>query len=297
MDIRRVRYFNALCETLNFSETARRLGLSQPALTKAIRKLEEEVGGTLIRREGRHTHLTHLGRLMREQFKKVDEAAQRAELTAQRLVNGDMPQIQIAVMCTIGPARVQKFLKTWRAENPEVEIILRDATRNGIAEMLWSGYVDCALVGAVIPDEPRLKYTELYKEPLVVACAPDHPFAKEESVLLEDVMHEPYLDRLDCEFRETFIAESERLGHDIAFAARSEREDWIQSLARAGLGVTVIPEESVILNGLVTRPVTAPRIRRTVSLAVPYGREDSTHLRAFLSAARRFDWGRDADKA
>jgi DNA-binding MarR family transcriptional regulator len=58
MDIRKVRYFLRLCETLNFSQTAASLGLSQPALTKAVKRLEEEVGGVLIRREGKHTHLT-----------------------------------------------------------------------------------------------------------------------------------------------------------------------------------------------------------------------------------------------
>lgn len=294
MDIRRVRYFTALCKTLNFSETARKLGLSQPALTKAIKKLEDEIGGTLIRREGRHTHLTHLGRLMHEQLIRVDEAAERAELTAQRLVHGDMPQIQIAVMCTIGPARFKSFLKSWRGVNPEVEIILRDADRGRISEVIWSGYVDCALVGAPIADEPRLKYTELYKEPLVVACPAGHPFEKAKSVTMEDVMQQPYLDRLNCEFRDTFLDESERLGHQITFAARSEREDWIQSLVRAGLGVTVIPAESVVLDGLVVRPVRSPTVQRTVSLAVPYGREDTRSVRAFLSAARQFDWSKGA---
>jgi len=140
----------ALCETLNFSETARRLGLSQPALSKAVRKLEDEIGGTLIRREGTRTHLTHLGRLMQEQLKKVDETVQRAELTAQRLVNGETPQVQIAVMCTIGPTRFQAFLRQWCKENPGVEVVLRNADRDKINEMLISGFVDCALVGATL---------------------------------------------------------------------------------------------------------------------------------------------------
>ena len=292
MDIRRVRYFLSLSETLNFSETARKLGLSQPALTKAIRKLEEEIGGTLIRREGRNTHLTHLGRLMFEQLKKVDEATRRAELAAQRLVHGDMPQIQIAAMCTIGPRRVQAFLKSWRAANPEVEIVLRDAARADIGEILWSGYVDCALVGAVIPDEPQLKNTELYEEPIVVACAADHAFAAKKSVSLEEIMEEPYLDRLNCEFRDTFISESENQGVIVNFAARSEREDWIQMLVRGGLGVTILPLESVVIEGLITRPINVGTLKRTVSLAVPYGREDTPLLREFLYAARQFNWAR-----
>lgn len=290
MDIRRIRYFILLGETLNFSEAARQLGLSQPALSKAIKKLEDEVGGALVRREGKKTHLTHLGRLMLEQLKIVDEATQRAKLTAQRLVHGDMPQIQIAVMCTIGPGRFNAFLDSWHAAHPEVEIVLRNADRDRIGEMLWSGFVDCALVGATIADEPAFKYSELYKEEMVVACASDHPFAKADTVTLEEVMKEPYLDRLNCEFRETFMAESQRREHHVVFAARSEREDWIQTLARAGLGITILPTDSVVIQGLETKPVRSPPMRRTVSLVVPYGREDSTQLRSLLSAARQFDW-------
>lgn len=290
MDIRKVRYFLRLCETLNFSQTAASLGLSQPALTKAVKRLEEEVGGVLIRREGKHTHLTHLGRLMKEQFVAVDAAASRAELTAKRLVHGDMPQIQIAIMCTIGPGRAQAFLKAFRDANPKVEMVLREAARDKIGPMLTSGFVDCALVGAPIPDEPHLKYTPLYTEPMVVACAKDHPFSKKTHVTMEEVFHEPYLDRLECEFRDTFIAEGQRAGIEIQFAARSEREDWIQTLAQSGLGVSLIPEESVILDGLTTRHVTEPEIKRNVSLVAPYGREDTPLLRKFLTAARQFNW-------
>lgn len=290
LDIRRIRYFITVCETLNFSEAARRLGLSQPALSKAIQKLEDELGGTLIRREGVKTHLTHLGRLMHDQFQKIDEATQQAELTAKRLVNGDMPQIQIAVMCTIGPNRFGAFLKQWQSQNPEVEIVLRDASRDRIGDMLLSGYVDCALVGAMLSNEPRFKYTELYQEDMVVAFSPDHHFAGAERIDLGEVMQEPYLDRLNCEFRGTFISESERMGSQVEFVARSEREDWIQTLVRAGLGVTILPIGSIMVEGLETRPISDESLKRTVSLAVPFGREDTVHLRSLLSAMRRCNW-------
>jgi LysR family hydrogen peroxide-inducible transcriptional activator len=290
MDIRRIRYFITFCETLNFSEAARQLGLSQPALSKAIRKLEDEIGGPLIRREGIKTHLTHLGRLMHEQLQKVDATTLQAELAAKRLVNGDMPQIQIAVMCTIGPSRFCAFLQQWRMKHPEVEIVLRNADRDKIGDMLLSGYVDCALVGGPLSNEPRFKYTELFKEDMVVAFSPEHRFSRLDTVDLKQIMQEPYLDRLNCEFRDTFMTESARVGHEVQFAARSEREDWIQTLARGGVGVTILPIGSVIVEGLETRLIGAAALRRTVSLAAPFGREDTVHLRSLLSALRRFDW-------
>ena len=136
-----------------------------------------------------------------------------------------------------------------------------------------------------------MKSTELYDEPLVVAFAADHPFVERDMVTLERIAQEPYLDRLACEFRDTFIAESAARGQTIRFVARSEREDWIQRLVLAGAGVTILPAESVVVDGLMTRPGDAPSVWRTVSLAVPYGREDTAPVRAFLAAAREFDWG------
>ena len=171
-----------------------------------------------------------------------------------------------------------------------MEIVLRNADRDRIGDMLLSGYVDCALVGAPVSNEPRFKYTELFKEDMVVAFSPEHRFSEVDTVALEQIMQEPYLDRLNCEFRDTFIAESERVGCQIEFAARSERDDWIQTLARGGLGVTILPIGSVVVQGLETRPIAAASLRRTVSLAVPFGREDTVHLRSLLSAMRRFDW-------
>lgn len=82
LELRLFRYFLAVCDTLNFVSAAARCGISQPALTRAIQKLEAEFGGALFRRKGNRTQLTSLGRLLRPRLERVLENADAAKVTA-----------------------------------------------------------------------------------------------------------------------------------------------------------------------------------------------------------------------
>ena len=77
MELKQIKYFLALSETLNFTEAAEISNVSQPALTKAIRRLEEEVGGPLIHRDGKHTRLSELGRKLLVEFKVIRDSEER----------------------------------------------------------------------------------------------------------------------------------------------------------------------------------------------------------------------------
>jgi DNA-binding transcriptional LysR family regulator len=290
MDIRRVKYFLDLCATLNFSQSAGNLNISQPALTKAIHRLEHDLGGKLIRREGKHTHLTPLGKAMRGQFRDLDAANTRAEITAKQMISGDLSELRIGVMCTIGPQRIASFLAQFQKQFPGVQLILLDTSRDGLTDMLMSGSVDCAFVGALLADEQRLRYTELYEERMMVSHAVSHRFAERESVTYEELKCEPFVDRVRCEFCETF---SECMGYaktQKVCAARSDREEWVQSLVRAGMGVSIVPADSVSMPGICFTPIEDIELSRSVSLAVPAGRQDNPIICSFLSAARQYQW-------
>lgn len=290
IEIKRVRYFVKLSETLNFSTAARELRVSQPGLTKSIMKLESDLGSSLIRREGKNTHLTPIGKAMLEHFRSLDMSAKQTEQAARRLVHGDRPMLQIGLMCTIGPGPISAFLTGYQQRVPHLEMILRDLNRAELSEVLLTGAVDVALVGAEIDDRQRFRYLQLYKERMVVACAPDHPFARRRSVGLDEVMHEPYVDRLKCEFRETFLAEASRRSFTPMFVARSDREEWVQSLVAEGAGVTLVPERSTVLPQLALVALNGLQLERTVSLAIPVGREDTPTVRGLVNAVRKHNW-------
>ena len=291
LDLRRVRYFLKLTETLNFSEAASLLKVTQSGLTKSIAQLEKDVGGQLLRREGKNTHLTQLGESLVEHFVQVDQSARRAQEAARRLVQGDMPVLRIGLMCTIGPHLITDFLTAYHRIVPDLEFVIRDLNRSELSGTLLNGEVDVALVGAEITANQRFRYSELYSEPMVVACAQNHRFATRASISIEDVMQEPYVDRLECEFRDTFLSEAYRRDFVPVFAARTDREEWAQTLVAKGAGVSVLPQHSTVVSGLALVPLNDPPLMRTVSLAVPIGREDTVSVQTFLKAARTHDWG------
>ena len=290
LDIKRVRYFLKLSEMLNFSDAARALNVSQPGLTKSIAQLERDLGGVLIRREGRNTHLTPLGSRMLEYFRQLDKVARDVELATMRLIEGEMPILRLGLMCTIGPKPISDFLAKFQKQNPELEVVIKTLTRAQLSAVILAGDVDLAIVGAEISDQQKFRYTQLYTEQMVVATSCDHPFAKRTSVSLDEVIHQPYVDRLQCEFRDTFLAEAHRRSFNPMFVARSDNEEWAHALIEEGVGVSVLPEKSVLRSNITATKLDDTQLERSVMVAIPFGREDNKVVRDFLKAANCYEW-------
>src|SRR3712207_1377866 len=102
MEIHEIRYFLAVCRTLNFTRAAEQCNVSQPALTRAIQKLEGELGGLLFSRERASTHLTELGRLMQPHLEEVLARTAAAREQAGRFLRLESAHLRLGVMCTIG---------------------------------------------------------------------------------------------------------------------------------------------------------------------------------------------------
>ncbi|MEE9322279.1 MAG: LysR family transcriptional regulator [Granulosicoccus sp.] len=290
IDLRRVRYFLALCESLNYSRAARALSISQPALTKSIIRLEADLGGKLLRRVGKNTHLTPLGKAMKSQFQELEQAAGRAAALARQMINGTSSQLRIAVTCTVGPRRIISFLSGYRQKHPHIEVSIRDALPDDLIELLLNGTVDCALVPTSIDNEERLRLLTLYEEPMVVVHPTDHPFFARGSVTLKEVMCQPFVDHLQCEFRSRMMNDMLKDGVAPEYAVRCDREEWIQALVLAGQGVALAPAETFLMEGLAVTPLDTDAYTRQVALAIPAGHEDNPVIRSFMNSARSYGW-------
>jgi LysR family transcriptional regulator, hydrogen peroxide-inducible genes activator len=128
MEMHQIRYFLAVSEYLNFRRAAEKCHVSAPALTRAIQKLEDEIGGKLFRRERNLTHLTDLGTLIRPQLKHVLFEAEGAKIRAKQFLKLEHAPVKLGVMCTIGPIYFMGFLSDFQAKHPGVELTLIDGT-------------------------------------------------------------------------------------------------------------------------------------------------------------------------
>jgi LysR family transcriptional regulator, hydrogen peroxide-inducible genes activator len=290
MEMHQIRYFLAVCETLNFTRAAEQCHVTQPALTRAIQKLEEEFGGLLFRRERHLTHMTDLGRLIRPQLEQIWQQTADAKTTARSFLKLENAPLNLGVMCTIGPLRSIGFVTDfWRA-NQGVELTLREGVPAALSELLRVGELDLAVMAQPEPFEERFDVHPLYRERFVVAFPPGHRFASQNGVRMADIEGESYLLRINCEYKDCLRSMREERGVGLQHVYRSEREDWIQTMVMAGIGIAFLPEYSVVLPGLQTRPLVEPEVVREVALVTVAGRRFSPAVTTFVRAIRAYQW-------
>jgi DNA-binding transcriptional LysR family regulator len=288
MEFYQVRYFLALCETLNFTRAAEQCNVSQPSLTRAIQNLEAELGGPLFHRERQRTHLTELGKLMRPYLGQMFTQAEAAKARAKDFSKLIDAPLSVGVMCTIGPTKLLGLFSDFQSRHPGVEISLIDARAKVLSEKLAAGELDVAIYGTPEGIEDSFHGLELFGERFVIGFGPGHVFEPFDAVRLQDLHQQRYLSRVNCEFGDFMRAIAEERGIQPLRPYRSERDDWIQVMALAGLGFTFIPEYAVTVSGLLTRPLIEPEVARTVNLVTVRGRPHSTAVGAFVRTAMAY---------
>jgi DNA-binding transcriptional LysR family regulator len=291
MEIQEIRYFIALCDTLNFTRAAEYCNVSQPALTRAIQHLEGKLGGPLLHRERGNTHLTELGRIMQPYFRQVLEQMNEARQKARSFAKLDATTLTIGLMCTIGPHRLINLFSSFVRMHEGIEIYLKDAPASALEEYLAKGEIDVAIFCRPDDLSDRFHTLPLYRERFVVAIGPGHPLERANAVRIRDLHQQNYLARANCEYYEYLRGLREQIGHvELKRPYTSERDDWIQCMVLAGLGFTYIPEYAVTVPGILTRPLIDPEVYRTVSLVTVRGRPHSPAVGAFLREAKRYRW-------
>jgi len=289
MEMHQIRYFLAVCETLNFTRAAEQCNVAQPSLTRAIRNLEEELGGQLFRRERRRTHLTDLGQLMQPHLSNVMLESEAARAAASQFANLDTAPLRLGVMCTIGPTRMIGFLSQLRTRIPAAELTLRETAGNVLVDELMEGTLDVAIIAlGALPE--RFDAHTLFTKRYTVAFGPGHRFEALNAVTLRDLDGADYLMRLNCEFPDLRANHYDLPAPKVNIVYSSEREDWIQALVAAGMGCAVMPEHLPTLPGIATRLLVDPEMSRTVSLVTVAGRRFSPAVDALVRLARSYDW-------
>ena len=293
MEMHQIRYFLAVADALNFTRAAEQCHVSQPALTRAIQQLEGELGGLLLRRERKLTHLTDFGRLIEPHLRQLDADADAAKSTAKRFLRLQEAEIRLGVMCTVGPARFMGFLAHFRGANPGCEITLVEGVPTRLSELLLQGELDLAVMAQPEPFSERLEVLPLYRERFCIAFPIGHRLEQQNRVRISDVAGETYLRRINCEYRDYLAERLREQGLATRVGFQSEREDWIQMMVAAGFGICFLPEFSPTIPGVRIQPVSEPEVVRVVSLASMAGRRFSPAVLAFIRAIRAHDWSGD----
>ncbi len=291
MELYQIRYFLAVADTLNFTRASERSFVSQPALTKAIQRLEEAIGGRLFDRTKNSVQLTELGQAMLPNFRRIYDSANHAREEARRLTRAQKEVVRVGVMCTIDFHQVLPGFVESQEGRTEVELSFREGNLEALTDALDQGDVDVGLRCAPYELPKRFAATPLVREDYVLAIGDDHRFSGRKGVEMAELNRERYCERVMCEFS-TYI---ERLLRDrgvrLEVVQQSSREDWIQALVRANFGVAFMPISIAQAAGLAFVHMTDVPIVREVSVLVQAERPASAAQQAVIDSLVAHRWG------
>jgi DNA-binding transcriptional LysR family regulator len=260
-----------------------------PSLTRAVQELEQELGGLLIRRERRFTHLTELGELVRPMLEGVLSHSVRAVAAAKRHSSMNKAVLRLGIMPSIGPARLAPFLSRFAAECAGVELTLVEAPLPLLNDLLLRSNLDAAVVAYVDWSDKRFRYCQLYWERIVIVAPKGHRFEQFEAVRLRDLKDEKLSFRTNCDMGDFLLESCRKQGFEPRIVYRSAREDWVQTMVASGFGVTVMPEFSHTDAATIARPLVEPDLERQLSLMTVAGRPHEP-VAALIRMIRAHAW-------
>ncbi|GAA4226895.1 DNA-binding transcriptional LysR family regulator [Streptosporangium album] len=243
MEFRQLEYFVAVAEECHFTRAAKRLRVAQSGLSASIRSLERELGASLFLRSTRQVELTPAGRALLAEARRAlsaTNAAKDAVAAVQGLLRGSLAIGSLQCLHVVHlPAVLARFL----AAHPGLEIRLRQGGSGELIEQVRAGRLDLAFVSrpARCPDDVVIE--SLADEPLVLACAPEHPFAAREQVGLVELAAEQFVDfPPDWGTRDLVDDVLATAGVERRVALEVTDVHSLLDLVTFGLGVALVPQ-------------------------------------------------------
>ena len=259
----------ALAEALHFGRAADRLHVSQPALSKRIRKLEDRIGGPLLVRRYRDVRLTEAGRLLAERGRQLLREAEATVALSQRAARGEAGRLRIGFGIASILGVLPGVLLRFRRSHPEVQLQLRDMSTPDQIESLAAGDLDIGFVRLPVADN-RLIVRLVLAERLVLVIGPRSPWNAR--LGLRSVSAEPFIVIARARSA-SFYDHALSLCAVAGFAPRIVQEAnelfTILSLVGAGLGVSLVPRSTALMHlpGVRFRELTLPQAAWDIGVA------------------------------
>jgi LysR family transcriptional regulator, benzoate and cis,cis-muconate-responsive activator of ben and cat genes len=195
VELRHLRYFVAVAEMENVSRAALKLHVSQPALSRQIRDLEDELGFSLLERTAKSVRLTDAGRAFLDNARALLQNADEAVTKARAVASAEPTELPIGYSPTPTAEILPKTLRAFQRAMPSVHVKLHDWSNKDILDGIRDGRLQ---LGLIVPPMKAsalhdLRFEELFHERVSVAVAPQHPFARRRAIPIAEVAAEPLI--------------------------------------------------------------------------------------------------------
>lgn len=288
MDLDQLRYFLRIAERQSFTRAAADLGISQPALSRSVQKLEEELGQPVFERRTRSVALTDSGVLLQARAHQVLSIIEdtKAEITD----DGHSGRVRVGAIPTIAPYFLPEVLRKFSREFPKASLIVQENTTDALLRGCTQGEIDLAIVALPVPAR-YLECEELFEEELLLVLPPDHPLVEQDSIRLSDVEPYPFvlLDEAHC-LSDQIVAFCRQRAFQPVAVERTSQLAMVQELVSLSHGVSMIPAMARQLDHSdrrVYRSLSGRKPTRTVAVVWNPYRFQSRLITAFRERLRR----------
>lgn len=251
MTLTELRYIVAVARERHFGRAAENCYVSQPTLSIAIRKLEEELGVQLFERGAGDITVTAAGSAVIAQAQRVLEEAEKVKIVARSGADPLDGTLKLGIIFTIGPYLLPQLVPLLRRRAPKMPLMLEENYTAVLSERLKRGDIDAAIL-ALPFDEPGMQVVPLYDEPFVVALAKTHPWAKRKTIAADALARESLLllGTGHC-FRDQVLNACPSLNRSSATPGSLQKTvegsslETIRLMVASGLGLTVLPASAI----------------------------------------------------
>jgi len=287
MDLDQLRYFLCVAERQNFTRAAETLGVSQPALSRSIQKLEEELGQPVFERKTRSVSLTDAGALLQSRANQIVSIIEdtKSEITD----DGQSGCIRVGAIPTIAPYYLPQVLREFSAAFPRATLRVHENTTDELLKSCAQGEIDLALLALPVSTQ-YLAVEKLFDEELLLVLPTDHALVEKAQIRLSDVEPYPFvlLGEAHC-LSDNIIAFCRQRSFRPVVVERTSQLTMVQELVSLSHGVSMIPAMARHLDQSdrrIYRSFSGRKPMRTVAVVWNPYRFQSRLIKAFRESLR-----------
>lgn len=272
LELRQIKYFIEVAKREHVTKAAENLHVAQSAVSRQIVNLEKELGVDLFIRKGRSVKLTAVGKVFLEHIELAMKAIDDATQVVDEYLDPKKGTIHIGFPSSLTTYILPTAISAFREKYPDVQFSLNQSSYHGLTEAVTKGEVNIALLGPVPTDLEEMEGTVLFNEKMVALLPLTHRLAKKADISLYELKDDSFV--LFPEgyiLRESVVEHCERINFSPKVSFEGEDIDTIKGLVSAGLGISIIPEITLVdtlPRQTVMIPVTDPPFTRTVGMVI-----------------------------
>lgn len=286
MYVEQLRYFHTVAETGSFTRASQELLLTQPAVSNQIKNLEEDLGQKLFERQGRRIQLTRAGEILHTHTRKIFQQLREAETILEDLKSLETGSLSLGTVDVISIYVLPKIFRDFHEKYPRIEISIEVDNSTSISRGVLEGELDLGFVTLSVEDK-NLVSIPIYQDRMLVIAPAGHPLASKKVVSLADLEQTTIIVyKKGSVTRKIIEGIFEKEGRTLMPDMEIDRPEAMKKLVEAGLGVSILPEMSVIKEleegTLISLPTGEIRFERHLGLIYRKGQFFSPSTIAFL---------------